>query len=174
MKTKMILGLAVALIVGCTTAKNNDGHLYDTVLEYGTDGMLYNTGTKLNITRWNDTGYRIELQTPAFTYDLTCWVELDTIQKTTAKDAEQDYKHRFNTYLVPQQYVYRGTAKYNNDDRVVMIITAQPLENYLRGETVELEQQDNMSNCIYIFTHNAHRKPNYQCNYTYLFPLNNE
>lgn len=175
MKTRTILMLLVFAAQSLMTACSGQKGQYDKCLALDNDGYPLDLGYSMNISEDSINGFRLEFTridtTMSDTTHMITWVKLEKVEKTTDEHRTPADGDRFNTYLVENQYVYRGTAIWNGVHQCVRLISAMPLENYVLGKDLPIEEQDTMKNAIYILFYRWHKNPHYGGNYVYFLPL---
>lgn len=177
MKTRTILMLLIFAAQSLMTACSGQKGQYDKCLMLDEDGYPFDRGFSMNATEDSINNFRLEFYMPPAdsakedSCRIRLWAKLERVERTTDDNREPDAEDRFNTYLVDSQYVYKGTAIWNDVHFSVKVISAMPLENYVQGKTLPIEEQDTMKNAIYVLFYKWHINPNYGGAFMYFLPL---
>lgn len=172
------LGLLLILltVVGCNGVQTKEEFKhYDKVLFGDCNGQARDTGAMMNISKDTTEQIRIGFAETDSVESIVYWVKLNAIERTASVDAHIDRYQKFNSYLVKDQYVYKGTALRKSGVHLcAMVISATPLEDYVAGKKIPKEELISIKNCIYFETNDAHVNSSYVTHTDYVYPQNNE
>lgn len=172
------LGLLLILltVVGCKSVQNEEEFKhYDKVLIGDYNGQIRDIGTMMNISKDTTEQFRISFAETDSVESIVYWVKQTVIERTASIDAHIDRYQKFNSHLVKDQYVYKGTALQKSGVHLcAMVISATPLEDYVTGKKIPKEELISIKNCIYFETNDAHVNSSYATHTDYVYPQNNE
>lgn len=168
--------LILLTVVGCNGVQNKEEFKhYDKVLFGDCNGQTRDTGTMMNISKDTTEQIRISFAETDSVESIVYWVKQSAIERTASIDAHIDRYQKFNSYLVKDQYVYKGTALRKNGIHLcAMVISAAPLEDYVTGKKIAKEELISIKNCIYFETNDAQVNSSYVTHTDYVYPQNNK